>query len=154
MAFKYSQAYEKESKARAIGIALPISFKKSVEVCNMIRGMDLDKGVAVLENVIKEKSAVPFKRFAKGGTGHKKGIGPGRYPVKTCIEILKILNSARANAEQKGLSNLVIKNIVTQQAPKAWHYGRLGRREQKRAHVEVLLDSKKHVKKEKSEVKK
>ena len=96
----------------------------------------------MLELVIEEKTPVPFKRFAKGGTGHRKGMGPGRYPKKTCEEILKILKSAQSNAKQKGIDNQVIKNIVAQKAAGTWHYGRHLRRRHKRTHIEVLIASK------------
>ncbi len=142
MTIKYSiKNYNKENMARAIGISLPISTKHSIEICNFIRNKNLSKARDLLKDVIEEKISVPFKRF-KGGVGHKKGIGSGRYPKKSSIEIIKLLNTVEANAQFKGLntSNLFIKHICAQKAPRQWHYGRQRRRKMKRTHIEVIVE--------------
>nr|AJS12468.1 50S ribosomal protein L22P [uncultured archaeon] len=138
---KYATAYEEKSMARAMGVALPISTKKTVEVCNFIRGRDISKAVRLLEGVVSGKVAVPFRRYAKGGTGHRPGIGPGRYPISVCSEILKLLHQAQANAKVRGLdsASLVIKAVVAKKGAHSWHYGRQRRRQMKRTHVEVVV---------------
>ena len=127
--------------ARATGLALPISLKKSILVCDSIRGKQLEKAIASLERVIMMEKPVQYRRFNKGGTGHKPGIGPGRYPVKTCMEIKKILEDAKANAENKGLQakNLIIDHISAKKGSKSFHYGRKRRRLMKRTHIEIVV---------------
>lgn len=117
MANKY--AYNKEGNgaktARAMAKSLKISPKHCVEICNAIRGMDVSKAKAYLEDVIDMKQSVPFKRHNKK-VGHRKGQKgwpSGRYPVKAAAEVLKVLVNAEANAEYKGMDTekLVIEHI-------------------------------------------
>ena len=80
-----------------------------------------------------KKTAVPFRRF-DFDLGHKKKIGPGRYPNKASREIIGLIENVEANAQFKGLntSNLIITHISAHKAGKAWHYGRKSRRKMKR----------------------
>ena len=112
-------AYNKEGNeaktARAMAKSLKISPKHCVEICNAIRGMDVSKAKAYLEDVIDMKQSVPFKRHNKK-VGHRKGQKgwpSGRYPVKAAAEVLKVLVNAEANAEYKGMDTekLVIEHI-------------------------------------------
>ncbi len=141
MDYKYSMETGKNS-AKAVGLALPVSLKKSVEICDFIRGKNLQKSINQLNRVINQEIAVPFKKFNSGGVGHRKGMATGRYPIKTCMEITRILKDAQANAEHKGLSpsNLIIKHICAKQGSKSYHYGRKRRRLMKRTHVEVVVE--------------
>ena len=144
MVYSYSKKLEKEDHiAKAVGLDLPLSTKHCIEICNWIRGKNLDAAISMLEDVVKEKRSLPFRRFNKG-LGHKRDGMAGRYPKKACGEIIKLLKSAGANAQFKGLnaSSLTITHICTQQAPKSWHYGRFFRRVMKRAHVEVMVEEK------------
>lgn len=140
MTYHYStKDFSKQSMARAVGIALPVSVKHSVEVCNYIRNRNVADAKRMLDRVITEKQAVPYRRFHQG-LAHKTGIGPGRFPVNTSKEIKKLLESVEANAQFQGLStaNLVITSAVVQKAPVAWHYGRQRRRKMKRATIEII----------------
>ncbi|MEM4267294.1 MAG: 50S ribosomal protein L22 [Candidatus Woesearchaeota archaeon] len=134
-------SYKKETMARACGVSLPISTKQAVEICRRIRNLQLGKAKTILRNVIEMKEAVPFKRY-KHNIGHRTGMGPGRYPVKACREILKIISSCEANAQMKGLSieNLVIKHISANKATRPWHYGRQRRRRMKRTHIQIVVE--------------
>lgn len=140
MTYHYStKDFSKQSMARAVGIALPVSVKHSVEVCNYIRNRNIADAKRMLDKVITEKQAVPYRRFHQG-LAHKTGIGPGRFPVNTSKEIKKLLESVEANAQFQGLStaNLIITSAVVQKAPVAWHYGRQRRRKMKRATIEII----------------
>ncbi len=158
--YKYS-AKINEHRARAAGLLMPISLKKSIEICNFIRGKKLEKAKQALNEVISMKKPVPFKRFTEGA-GHKHGIGPGKYPVKACREILGLVNLVEANAQHKGLdtSSLVIIHACAKKGPKSWHYGRQTRIAMKRTNVEIVVEEKEikkgEVKKEakKAEIKK
>lgn len=88
--------------AKARGIELTISPKKTYEILNAIRGLPLERARAVLEDAIHLRRAIPFRRYNQE-TAHHKGTGPGRYAVKVAREILKVLENAEGNAEYEGL---------------------------------------------------
>ena len=145
MVYGYTlQNYEKDQMARAVGMMLPVSFKQSVEVCNFLRNMELQKAKKFLKEVTHKKRAIPYKRFVKG-IAHKKNMSAGRYPIKTCTHILGLLESVEANAQFKGLStaNLVLSHIVAQNAGNHMHYGRQRGTKMKRTHIEVVVSEKK-----------
>lgn len=131
---------EEETNARAIGRDLPISTKQSIEICNYIRGNKLELAKKKLNSAINKKAAIPFKIFTKD-MGHKRNIAAGKYADNACTNILKIVESAEANARNKGMSigNLVIKAIIANKAARPYRYGRKKRVKMKRTHVEVIL---------------
>lgn len=143
----YSMAFDPEKTARARGVDLPISRKKSMELCRELRGMELQKAKDYLEDVIAMKRAVPIRRYTRGA-GHKKGIGPGKYPVKVAKYILKVLENAESNAEYIGLDTdtLYIKSIAAHPGrvyrgymPRA--HGRWTPWDEKTTNIEVILES-------------
>lgn len=150
---------EEKLNAKALGRALPISTKQSIEIANFVRGKKLKNALSALQQVAGKKQAIPYTRFQKGGTGHRKKMGPGRYPVKACSAFISLLQNAEANAQNKGMdvSSLFIKKIVANKAAKAQHFGRR-RTKMKRTHLEIVLqeaeqtakpkDAKKETKKE------
>lgn len=144
------------NEAKAVGVALPVSYKQSYEVAKAIRGKPLAKAKKFLEDVIAHRRAVPMTRF-NADTGHKHGMAAGRFPVNTCTHLLKLLKDAESNAQFKGLStaNLVLTHIAAQQGPGSWRYGRHRRRRAKRAHIEVIVSEIKEAEKKaaKKEVK-
>jgi large subunit ribosomal protein L22 len=104
----YSIAEERldpEKSVKASAREIRVSHKAAREVCRVIKGMMLTQAKKYLKNVMAKKSAVPYKRFTKK-LGHRRGLdhaSAGRYPVKAAKYILKVLESAEANAENKGL---------------------------------------------------
>lgn len=143
MALGYSVKKEEKNVAKAKGVNLPISLKYSIEICNYIRGDSLARAKTKLESSISQKKAIPFKRFTNG-VGHKSGsdIVSGRFAVKACKEILKLLESAESNAVFKNLniSKLKITHIAASQSPKSWHHGRQRRQKVKSCHLEIILE--------------
>ncbi len=139
--------------ARASGKSIPVSFKHSIEICNFIRGKNVNYAKNVLNDVIKEKRAIPFKRFSDD-VGHKKKMAAGRYPKKASKEILDIINLVEANAQFKGLntSNLIITSISPNKASSVTRFGRKRGRKAKRTNIEVFVQEK--VTEKKSSVKK
>lgn len=133
--------------ARAAGIGLPISFKHSVEICKFIRNKSIALAKKMLREVTANKLAVPFRRYGFD-LGHKKKIGPGRYPKKASKEFIKLIENVEANAQFKGLntSNLIISHISAHNAAKSWHYGRKSRRRMKRTNVEIFVEEEKREK--------
>ncbi len=112
---EYSVELEKDRTARAMGYEMDISFKHAVEICREIRGMKLQEAKEYLEDVIKARRAVPFRKY-KRDVGHRRGLDrwyAGRYPQKAAREILKVLRNAEGNAEYKGLDpeNMIIRHI-------------------------------------------
>ncbi len=141
--------------ARVVGRSLPISTKFSIEICNFIRNKTTSEAKEILQKVIEKKQAIPFKIF-KRELSHKRKIGPGRYPKKTAIEVIKLLESVEANAQFKGMntSALHITHINAHLASRPWRYGRQRRRKAKRTHIEIIVEEKKaEEKKGKSEKK-
>ncbi|MCI4368820.1 MAG: 50S ribosomal protein L22 [Thermoplasmata archaeon] len=91
-----------ETVARARGLELQVSPKKTYEVLNAIRGLDLERARTILEGVVEGTTAIKFRRYNQE-TAHKKGIGPGRYPKKVAKQLLQILQNAESNAEYDGM---------------------------------------------------
>ncbi|MEM4239702.1 MAG: 50S ribosomal protein L22 [Candidatus Woesearchaeota archaeon] len=141
-----------ENEARAVGVAMPVSYKQSYEVAKFIRGKSVQAAKKMLEDVIALRRPVPMTRFNRD-TGHKPGMAAGRFTINTCTHILKLLKSAESNAQFKGLStaNLVVRHIAAQKGPTSFRYGRHRRRQAKRAHVEIIVAEQKEApKKERS----
>lgn len=133
--------YDAKTMAKAKGTALPISFKTSSEVCAYIRRKPLDKAIAALEKIRAGKLSIPYRRFNKGGTGHKPGKGPGRTPIKASGEIVKVLKAALSNATEKGLNSnqLVITHIQANKGTQQFHFGRKRRRRIKKTEIQVVV---------------
>ena len=133
---------------KASGRELRISPKSAREVCVAIKGMKLDEAKEFLEQVIKKKKAVPFKRFSKK-LPHRRGLqkaAAGRYPVKAARKILSVLENAEANANFKGLDTENLKIIhasaypgakIKRYVPRAM--GRATPRFKTLCHVEIVL---------------
>ena len=95
----------KDASVKAIARDLNMSPKDAILICDVLRGMPLDKAIAYLKDVVALKKPVPHPKYNKS-TGHRKedGFGPGRYPQKAAREILLLLENLTTNAEYKGLS--------------------------------------------------
>jgi len=146
---------KEEHTATVRGFNLAISKKFSVEVANFIRRKKLKVAKELMEGVIEKKIAVPFRKHNRD-LGHKRGIGPGRYPIKVAKQILILLESAEMNATNKGLDvdALFIKEISANKGSTSMKGGRHRGREAKRTHLEILLEEKEEKKKTKKAMKK
>ena len=134
-----------ENMARASMRDVGISTKHAIETINFIKNKKSADAKKILEEVIKGKQHIPFKRF-NHNVGHRKGTGSsGRYPKKACQEILKLIKQCESNAQLKGLNtnNLVITHICSNRASSPWHFGRKTRQKMKRTHLELVLEEKK-----------
>jgi large subunit ribosomal protein L22 len=141
------QTKEDDALAKAIGKEIHISPKHSIELCNAIRGKNLDDAKEILENVIDKTRPIPFKRHNRG-VGHRKGkgFGPGRYPVRAANAILKVLDAAESNAEYSGLDteSMVVKHVAANRGriisgwmPRA--HGRSTPKDTETVNIEVIL---------------
>ncbi len=152
---KYSfQGYQEENMARAIAKDIGVSTKNSIEVCSFIRRKKVTRAKRMLEDVIKQKIAVPYKRAYKD-IAHKPGMAAGKYPEKICKEILRLLNSVESNAQAKGLNTqeLEIIHINAHLAARPMHSGRQRRRSFKKTHIEIVVKEKEVESKTKKETK-
>ena len=148
---KYSiKGMNEEHCAKARLNSASVSTKHCLEICSLIRKKNLQKAKALLQNSIDGKKPIPFKRYT-GSVGHRKGdMTSGRYVVKACSEMLRLLNSVEANAQFKGLnaSDLIIAHICANKASTPWRYGRQARRKAKRTTIEVVVKEAEQKKKE------
>jgi large subunit ribosomal protein L22 len=103
MGYGYSVQPDADKTAIASAREVPVKPKHVVNVCRVIKGMRLAQAKSYLEAVSKEEQAVPFFRYFRH-VKHRRGkMGPGQYPVKAAEKVLKVVQSAEANAEFKGL---------------------------------------------------
>merc|ERR1712078_455122 len=141
---------ESAKSARARGSYLRVSFKNTRETAQAINGWKLQRAVSFLENVKEHKEAVPMRRYA-GSTGRTAqgkafGVSKARWPVKSADFLLGLLKNAEANADTKGLdtSNLVVKHIQVNQAPKQRRrtyraHGRINPYMSNPCHIELIV---------------
>ncbi len=144
-----ASAVEKKT-ARAISVGTNASLKYATEICNQVKGKAYGKVEAFLERVLTKEEHLPLPRYNKK-VAHRKGEAKaftksGRYPEKTVKSFLKLLRSAKANADFKGLDTekLVVLHAFASQAfgrPSYQNKGHIGnkRRRQKTCHMEIVL---------------
>jgi large subunit ribosomal protein L22 len=138
-----------EKTAKVSGREIRVSPKHAREVCKTIKGMKLNQAKDYLKQVILKKKPVPFRRYNKK-VGHRHGLEnafAGRYPVNAAQQVLKLLEGAEANAENKGLDmeNLRIIHAsaypgmkIKRFIPRA--FGRSSPRNKYLSHVELVLE--------------
>lgn len=147
MTTKYSTVSDPATTARAYGKDLPVSPKSGRNVAKAIKGMPVSRAKTFLEEVAELKTPVPFT-VRKRKIAHRRGdgFGPGKYPRKVAQHFLKVLESAEANAEYKGLDTetLVITHASAYQGqvfksyiPRA--YGRATPHFERTCNFEVIL---------------
>jgi len=148
----YSYKVRDESKiAKAVQFDIPVSIKVMRELVAVLKGLKTSEAKKLLEDVIKLKQPIPFKRY-KGKLSHKRGLADkykwpiGRYPVKAAQYVLKLIENVEANAENKGLNkdNLVIVHIAAHKGitlkkymPRA--FGRATPYFRRTCHVEIVV---------------
>jgi large subunit ribosomal protein L22 len=137
------------SVARARGLELPISPKKTYEILNAIRGLPVDRATTVLEDAIALRRAIPFRRYNQE-TAHHVGSGPGRYATKVAKNVLKVLENAKENADYEGLDadRLFVKVAASSRGrirkasmPRA--HGRATAWHEQTTHIEIVLAERK-----------
>jgi len=129
-----------EDAIQVAGRNLPISRKIGREIAVFIKGKTADRVISDLAKVSAGEIAIPYKRF-NHDTPHRRGhMMSGRFPVKASLEVIKLIESLKANAEQKALDADAVKIIHAscQHGTLAWHYGRKRRRRRKLAHFELV----------------
>lgn len=144
---------EKTSKSR--GSHLRVHFKHCREIAHYTSGMNVQKALKILDDVLEFKAIIPFVRFT-GGIGRKamakqaKAPGDkGRWPVKATAVYRDLLRNALSNAETKGLDTdqLEISHAQVNRAPAGRRrtyraHGRIGKYASQPAHIEIILKEK------------
>ncbi len=151
----YTGKFDPEKMARATGKELHISPKHSVEICRAIRGLPITSAIDLLENVIALKEPIRFRRYNsmvphRRRNGYSRFGGPGRYPVKAAKAILRVIESAQANAEKTidDLGDVEDLRISTAAAAKGrviagWMpraHGRWEKFDQETVNIEIILE--------------
>jgi large subunit ribosomal protein L22 len=146
-----AEELDPEKTAKASGREIRVSHKAAREVCRAVKGMMLSNAKTYLRDVIDKKKAVPFRRHKKK-VGHRSGLDKtfaGRYPVKTSQKILRVIEAAEANAENKGLDLDRLKILhaaaypgikIKRFTPRA--HGRASPKYETTIHVEIVLEEK------------
>merc|ERR1712058_182072 len=141
---------ENAKSARSRGSYLRVSFKNTRETAQAINGWKVQRAIKYLENVQEFKECIPMRRYA-GSTGRSAqgknfGVSKARHPVKSASFLLDLLKNAEANADTKGLdtSNLIVKRIQVNQAPKQRRrtyraHGRINPYMSNPCHIELIL---------------
>jgi len=146
-----TETLDPEKTAKASGRENRVSHKHAREVCKAVKGMTLSNAKQYLRDVISKKRAVPFTRYNKKA-GHRHGIinsFAGRYPVKAANQVLKTIQGAEANAENKGLDvdRLRILHAAAYPGTKVKRFtprahGRASPKFETLTHIEIVLEEK------------
>ena len=155
---KYSRdAPESSRSCKARGSNLITHYKNAHEVGAAIKGMDLKRAKAYLQNVLAKKEAIPFKRHTGGRGRHAQGKNlhaPGSqvgWPVKTVAFFVDLLRNAEANAELSigdfQTEDLVLWHVQVNRAPQRRRrifraHGRIGPFKRSPCHIEIILKEK------------
>ena len=86
---------------------MPISMKHVHEIAEFITNKPVDTAIASLENVLKKKQGIPFKKYQS--KGHKHGVPTG-YPQKATKFMIRLLKQLKANAKDSGEARVIIKS--------------------------------------------
>ena len=146
---EYSQKVKGDTVAKAKANELNMSPKHSIEIATFIRHQRVNDAIAYLNEVVKLKKAIPFRKFNRN-VAHKRGLpgnwDAGRYPVKASKAYIRILESVKKNAEYLGLDieNLEIIHVSANRgrAQKAFFPRAMGRATPKvreSVYVEVVV---------------
>lgn len=148
--YQIKENYENYAAARVEGVNA--SYKDLAEVCGRIRELPAERAVFLLEKFETGELPVLYKSH-NTKLGHRREVGgqKGRYPKKAAGIVLKVLRSALANAQSKGLVEPYIlvhasankKNIYPRMSSK----GRRNRSNYETSRVEIILREKEIVKK-------
>ncbi|EEC46155.1 predicted protein [Phaeodactylum tricornutum CCAP 1055/1] len=144
-----------EKVAKSRGSHLRVHFKHCREIAHFTKGMNVNKAMKVLDDVLAFKAVIPFVKYT-GGIGRKamakqcKAPGSkGRWPVKATAVYKDLLSNAKANAETKGLDMdaLIIDHAQVNRAPAGRRrtyraHGRIGKYASQPAHIEIILKQK------------
>jgi len=136
---KQEKVRKKKTEAVVNGFNIPISTKKSVAICKFIKNKEIKKAIEDLEQVIKEKKAVPMK----GEIPHRKGkkMMSGRFPKNASMHFLKLLKNLSANCTINEIEEPIISEAVANIGARP--YARFGKYRRKRTNLRIIAKEKK-----------
>ena len=135
-----------EQSAKARINEANISLKDSINIAHYLRGMTLEKAKNAIDAAIEKKQAVRYFRYLDS-VSHRRGSGPGRYPVRALRIFRKAVDNVEANAEFKNLNLEKLRIIhltatkgrmLKRYAPKA--YGRAGGLDRDLVNIEIVVE--------------
>lgn len=148
--YNFQEKLNEKITAKAVKKNANASLKYSTELAREIKGMKVKRAEEFLKNITEKKEFLPLKRYLKK-VPHRKGKAKsntktGRYPKKTAKEFIELIESAKSNADYKGLNT---ENLFVKHAFASMGYSRIShqskgkiagkRRKKKSAHIEVIL---------------
>jgi len=142
----YSTLNFPEQSAKARIVEANISLKDSINIAHFIRGMTLDQAKETIDSAILKKKPIKYFRYLDS-VSHRRGSGPGRYPVRALKVFRKAVDNVEANAEFKNLNleKLRIIHLVATKGrmlkrftPKA--YGRAGGLDRDLVNIEIVVE--------------
>ncbi|MDD3159684.1 MAG: 50S ribosomal protein L22 [Candidatus ainarchaeum sp.] len=146
----YQADVGKDSKiAKARMTNANISLKYSTEICNQIKGLNVDKVIDWMNRIINHEEYLPLKMYNKK-VAHRKGDAKngsksGRFPQKTISEFIKLLELVKSNADFKGLDeNLTIIHAFASKGVSRYSHqskGKIGGKARRKnaTHIEVIV---------------
>jgi len=148
---EYQKKVKSEAKiAKAIAANKPISVKYATEMCREIKGRPVNKVEKFLNRIIEKEDFLSLKKYVKK-VAHRKGDSKsgtktGRYPLRVAKAFLELIETAKANADFKGLDteSLLVYHAFASMGFRrhsAQAKGHIGgkRRKSKSTHVEIML---------------
>ena len=142
----YSVLNFPEQSAKARIIEANISLKDSINIAHYLRGMTLEQAKNAIDAAIDKKRAVKYFRYLDS-VSHRRGSGPGRYPIRALRIFRKAVDNVEANAEFKNLNLEKLRIIhltatkgkmLRRYAPKA--YGRAGGLDRDLVNIEIIVE--------------
>jgi len=129
----------KKTEAVVNSFNIPVSTKDSIAICRFIKRKKIKDAISDLEQVLKQKKAIPMK----GEIPHRKGKGmmSGRYATKAVKNFIKLLKDLLANVNSNGLENPVIAEAIANIGSRP--FGRFGRVRKKRTNIKIKAKEKK-----------
>lgn len=146
---------KKSNTARAMLTNAPVSLKFSVEVCNQIKTMPVNKAIAFMQRIYNHEEFLPLRVYNKK-VAHRKGdsragVKSGRFPEKVAAEFIKLLELAKSNADNLGLDaeKLLIIHIYANAGINRFSYQSKGRiagkaRRRNATNLEVIVQEMKN----------
>ncbi len=146
-----AEELDPEKTVKTSGREVRVSPKHAREVCRTVKNMTLTKAKEYLKDVMEKKKAIPFRRYQKKA-GHRRGLEKafaGRYPINAAQRVLKLLEGAEANAENKGLDLDKLQIIhaaaypgmkIKRYTPRA--HGKASPKYETLSHIEIILGEK------------
>ena len=122
---KYTLSPKQEKSVKVLGRGMRVSTKYSAVVCRAITGKSLEKGKALLEGLVTQKSSLN-----------------GKYYTSVSESLLDLLKSAEGNAEFRGLdAGRMIIHASSHKGFSFWRPRRLKMRRTKRkvTNIQIVL---------------